>query len=97
MGRHRAAVRPPLRRPLLARLGIGDIGRGLLRGDNLFDLLEGQEHLVFRQAFGPPAEAMPLQFLDDLTQPLVLRPLGEVHGAERGRISGGGVDDPRAD
>lgn len=91
MGRQRAAVRPPSRRPLLACFGIGDVGRGLHRGDDLFDLLEGQEHLVFRQALGAPTEAMPLQFLDDLTQPLVLRLLGEEHGAERNRVGGEGV------
>lgn len=55
---------------------------------HLFGLLQSEEQLVLRQALGPPAEAMALQLLDDLAQPLVLRALGQKHRLERMRIVG---------
>jgi len=44
-----------------------------------------QQHLVFGQRLRPAAEAMPLQLLDDLTQPFVLHSLGEQHRFQRRR------------
>jgi hypothetical protein len=35
--------------------------------------------LIFEQRLSPAAKTMPLQFLDELAQPLVPHPLGEQH------------------
>ena len=55
---------------------------------DLFGLFEPQEQLAFGQALGPAAEAMTLQFLDDLAQPFVLGALGDEHRLKRERITG---------
>ena len=39
---------------------------------DLLDVFQTQQHLIFGQRLRPAAEAMALQFLDDLTQPLAL-------------------------
>jgi hypothetical protein len=44
--------------------------------------------LVFRQGLGAAAEAMTLQFLDDLTQPLTLGTLSQEQGLEQTGIIG---------
>ncbi len=55
-------------------------GRHLIcRRLSLLDVFETQQHLVLRQRLRPAAKTMPLHFLDDLTQPLVLHSLGEQH------------------
>lgn len=53
---------------------------------DLLDVFQAQQHLVFRQRLCPSAKPMPLQFLDDLMQPLALAPLGEQHRFQRLRI-----------
>jgi len=49
----------------------------------LFDVFETEQHLVLGQRLRPAAEAVPLQFLDDLAQPVVLNSLGEQHRFQR--------------
>ena len=85
--RKRPAVSAALPGPLdvLARIGRFLTGEAL--GLDLLSLLEAQQQLVDRQAFGPAAEAMTLQLLDDLTQPLVLGALLRQHRPKRDRIA----------
>src|ERR1700723_1136327 len=61
---------------------------GFAASQALLDVLETEQHLVFGQALRPSAKPMSLQFLDDLTQPLVLHPLGEQHGLQGAGIIG---------
>src|SRR3954453_12002283 len=71
MRRQRSPVDPALVSPglpLQSRCIIGLRGKVRL---GLLDVFETQQHLVFGQRFRPTAEAMPLQLLDDLTQPFV--------------------------
>jgi hypothetical protein len=82
MRRQRSAVGSPPGRAL----GPGGRRRsfrpGLAGGDLLLDILQAQVQLIGVQGLGAAAEAMALQFLDDLPQPLALGPLGEQHGLE---------------
>gem|GEM_PF-6869387 len=55
---------------------------------NLLGLFEPQQKLVLRQRLGPAAEAVALQFLDDLAQTLVLDLARQHHRFERGQIVG---------
>ena len=64
---------------------VTEVKRGTVRL-GLLDVFETQQHLVFRQRFRPAAKPMPLQLLDDLTQPFVLHSLGEQHRFQRFRI-----------
>jgi hypothetical protein len=48
--------------------------------------------LVFRQALGATAEAVTLQVLDDLNEPLGALPLGDQHRLQRFRIVGERLD-----
>ena len=50
--------------------------RSLVGGLGLFCLLQAELQLVGRQALGAAAEAVTLEFTDDLAQTLVLDPLG---------------------
>ena len=50
---------------------------------SLFDIFKTEQHLVLGQRLRPAAEAMPLQLLDDLAQPVVLNSLGEQHRFQR--------------
>jgi hypothetical protein len=84
----------PQRSPVQATLGrpacpLGRIGRvnlGLITCRSLFDVFEPEQHLVFGQCLGTPSKAITLQFLDDLTQPIVLRPLRNQHRLERASV-----------
>ena len=70
---------------------LGRIGRITLclpARRNLLDIFQPEQHLIFGQCLGAPAEAMALQFLDDLTQPFVLHPLGNQHRLQRAGIVG---------
>jgi hypothetical protein len=58
----------------------------MVRGFDLLDFLKREQQLIFRQGLSPTAEAMTLQFLDDLTQPLALGSLGHEHRLEQVRI-----------
>ena len=89
MRRQRAAVGPALRGPrALARPEptVSLLASSLAA--DLLDVFEAEQQLIFGQRLGPAAEAMPLQFLDDLAQPLVLAPLGEQHRLQRLGIVG---------
>jgi hypothetical protein len=55
---------------------------------DLFDPFERKQQLIFRQGLGPAAEAMTLQFLNDLTQPLALSTLGQEHGFKQVGVVG---------
>jgi hypothetical protein len=47
-----------------------------------------EQQLIFRQRLGPAAEAMTLQLLDDLAQPLGSGPLRQQHRLQRAGIVG---------
>lgn len=51
----------------------------LIARRRLLDVFEAEQHLIFEQRLSPAAKTMPLQFLDELAQPLVPHPLGEQH------------------
>src|SRR3712207_215897 len=70
-------IRRPPRSTLFPTRRSSDLGFDLL------DLFEREQQLIFRQGLGPAAEAMTLQFLDDLAQPLALGALGHEHPGER--------------
>jgi hypothetical protein len=88
MGRQRATVDTSLLGPR------GSVGRSrlircrLIACCCLLDVFEAEQHLIFGQRLGPAAKTVPLQFLDDLTQPLALTPLGEQHRFHVSRSSG---------
>ena len=67
MRRQRAAVGAALFRVALSR-SVADCDFGLCRraGLVLFGFFEREQHLIFRQRLGAPAEAMALHLLDDL-------------------------------
>ena len=85
MGGKRTAIDPALGGMLG---GSALAGFRLARGLRLLGILKGEQHLIFRQALGATSKTMPLQFLDDLTQALVLDPLGDQHRLQRSRIFG---------
>jgi hypothetical protein len=83
MGRQCAPVRPA---PGDARFALGRcrlLALGLAGRLDLFGLLQAQLELFLGQGLGPAAKAMTLQLLDDLAQPLALRPLGQHHRLEQ--------------
>jgi hypothetical protein len=95
MGGQGAAVRPP---PSGARLPLGRgflLILGVAGGLDLLGLLQAELQLLLGQALGPPPEAMPLQFLDDLAQPLAFCLLGQQHRLEQVRVVGEGCSRAR--
>jgi hypothetical protein len=60
----------------------------LSRRLDLFGFLEPQQQLVLRQRLGPSAEAVTLQFLDDLVQPGILDITRQDHRLQRVRVVG---------
>jgi hypothetical protein len=50
---------------------------------DLLCLLESELQLIHRQAFGTPSEAVTLELLDDLAQPIALGTLGQQHRLEQ--------------
>jgi hypothetical protein len=56
---------------------------------SLLDIFEPEQHLIFGQCLGTPTKAMTLQLFNDLTQPIVLRPLRNQHRLERAMVVGG--------
>ncbi len=91
MCRKRSPVHPALRgsvRPL-GRIGLVTLGLAARR--DLLDLFEPEQHLILGQRLGAAPEAVALQFLDDLAQPIVLRPRRDQHRFERVGIVGKGV------
>ena len=71
---------------------------GLLPSDalglELLGLLKAQEQLVDGQRLGPPAEAVALQLLDDLEQPIDLRLARHQHRLQSGGIVVGTLTKP---
>ena len=55
---------------------------------DLLDVFEPEQHLIFRQCLRAAAEAMTLQFLDDLEKPLIAHPLCNQHRLQRAGIVG---------
>lgn len=86
--RQRTPVRPPLRGALLARGRIGTFGLFLTGRLDLLGLLEAKEQLILRQALRPAAEAVTLQFLDDLGQASILDVPRQDHRLQHIRIVG---------
>ena len=85
--RQRSAVATPPGGALLAALGISGFGGGHVLGLALLHVLQRQLELIDRQALGSAAEAVALQLLDDLPQPLglgrVRRALGDEQRLQR--------------
>jgi hypothetical protein len=77
VGRQRATVGAALAGPGFALRRICRFLAGEALRLHMFGFLQSEEELVLRQALDPPTEAMTLQLLDDLAQPLVLRALGQ--------------------
>ena len=86
--RKRSPVQATLGRSACPLGRIGRINLGLITCRSLLDIFEPEQHLIFGQRLGTPPKAMTLQFLDDLTQPIVLRPLRNQHRLERAGSSG---------
>jgi hypothetical protein len=87
----RSTVDPALATPRCAAIGCVLTLLGFVRCFDLLDLFQTQQHLLLRQRLCPAAKAMPLQLLDDLTQPFALAPLGEQHRFQRLEIIRQGV------
>ena len=79
VSRQRATVRPALCRPFGLSFWIGAFSLGLFDGNALFDVFETEKKLIFGQRLGPATEAMTLQFLDDLLEPLGPHTFGDQH------------------
>jgi hypothetical protein len=86
MSRQRSAVQAPSGSAPARCSGLGIVGIGFSAGCDLLDLFQGEQELVFRQRLGSPAEAMPLQFFDDLLEPLGTRALRQQPRFERAGI-----------
>ncbi len=100
MRRQRAAIGASLLGPR------GSFGRNRLicyrriARRRLLDVFKAEQHLIFGQRLGPAAKTVPLQFPDDLAQPLTLALLGEQHRFQRLEIVGqcvAGHDQIRSD
>lgn len=89
VGRQRTAVAATMRGTvfLLCRRFLF----GFLRGFVLLDIFEAELHLIFGQRFRAPAEAVALQFFDDLKKPFILKALGDEHRLERFIVVGKSV------
>ena len=87
-----AGSEPRFMRRFAARLarsaGLAAFILGLAARRDLLGLFQAEQQLIFRQRLGAAAEAMALQLLDDLAQPLVLDPLGKQHRLQRAGIVG---------
>jgi hypothetical protein len=88
MSGQRATVGAALARPGITLHRVSRFPAGKALRLHLFGFLQPQKQLVLRQALGPAAEAMALQLLDDLAQPLILRARGQKHRLKRMRIAG---------
>jgi hypothetical protein len=53
---------------------------------DLLDLFQAEQHLILGECLGAPAEAMTVQFFDDLTEPIILRPFRNQHRLQRAGI-----------
>jgi hypothetical protein len=80
------AARPGSRAGRLGRRGL--FGLGVPSRLDLLGLFQSQQELILGQALGAAAEAVTLQGLDDLAQPLALGALLQEHRLERARIVG---------
>ena len=83
----RSAIGAPLPDPVGVLDWISRLLAGEALGLDLLGLLEPQQQLIDWQALGPAAEAMTLELLDDLAQPLVLGALLREHRPKRDRIA----------
>ena len=75
MSGKRAAITPALARGFRAHSGRAAFFRRRNARLGLLDILQRQQHLVFRESFGPAAKTMALHLLDDLNEALVTRTL----------------------
>lgn len=88
MGWQRAAVRPTLPGALQALCGRCLFVLFLVGGLDLLGLFEPQQQLILGERLGTPAEAVTLQFLDDLNQTGILDVARQDHRLQRVRIVG---------
>jgi hypothetical protein len=91
MRRQRSAVHAALCGSACPFGRMGRLNLGLAVCRDLLDFFQTKQHLIFRQRLRAPAEAMTLQFFDDLAKPLVLCPLGNQHRLQRAGIVGKSV------
>ena len=100
MGRQRAPVRSALRSLGLALGGSRLILLFLAGGLDLLGFLKPQQQLILGKSLGAAAEAVTLQFLDDLDQPSILDVAREDTGLpekelrellDPGKLAGGGI------
>ena len=84
----RSTIHPTLGGSIGPLRRIGRVNLGIAARLDLLDVFEPEQHLIFGQRLCSSAEAMALQFLDDLTEPLVLYPLRNQHRFQRARIVG---------
>ena len=92
MRRQSSTVRAPIarrRRPLRGRSCLGFRSRARL---SLLEVFEREQQLILRQRLGATAEAMALQFPDDLGQPFAADLLGDQHRLQCFGIVGKRVD-----
>ena len=86
--RGRCAGSAPLRHARLT-FGRGSLCLRFLCGRlDLFGLFQAEQELILRQRLGSSAEAVALQFLDDLAQPGVLDLARQHHRLQRVRVVG---------
>ena len=90
VGRQRAPVGPALGNAGGAHGRSRRLGDGLVGRLGLLGLIQPELELIEGQALRPAAEAVALEFADDLAQKLVLGPLGRQHGLQGGGVVGGG-------
>ena len=93
----RSTVRAALGGTTAPFVGIAGFGLGLAACRCLLDVFQGEQQLIFRQRLGPAAEAITLQLLDDLFQPLGACPLRQQHRLQRAGIVGERVRHDRHD
>jgi hypothetical protein len=83
MRRQRAPVQTTIDGSPMARCRLGAVRFCFAARYALFNIFEREQELIFRQLLGPAAEPMPLQFFDDLFEPLGTRALRQQHGFQR--------------
>ena len=84
----RSPVRAALGGARARSAGAACFALGLAARLDLLDFFEPEQQLIFRQRLGPAAEAVALQLLDDLSQPLGARALRKQHRLQRAGIVG---------
>lgn len=88
VGRQGTSIPTPMGGPGCSPVRLLSLVLSMAGGLGLLDLFEREQQLIFRQGLGAATEAVTLQFLDDLAQPLALGALGQEHCLEQIAIVG---------